>query len=167
LSRARPQLAQAVRQSLPAVQKELASLGEVESVVFNGVGPRGEDVYAVHFANGDAEWRIVLAPGGTIDFLQHGSFKEATRLPLANIGALRSGTASEATAIEFLNKSDDSFKVYWIDPDGQLRSYGILAPHHIRTIQTYVSHLWLIGRDEQHPVAIFNSSPGLTVGTVD
>jgi hypothetical protein len=164
--RMNPQVAQAVRQSLPGVQRELASLGTLESVVFTGVGARGEDVYAVHFAKGDVQWKIVVSAGGMIDALQHRAFKDATRLSLSNIATLRSGTDNEAATLELLNQTNDTYKIYSIDIDGELRSFGLLTPRRIRSIQTSASHLWLVGKDEQHAVAVFSASPGLNVGAI-
>jgi hypothetical protein len=161
------QLAQSASKSLSAVQAELVALGDLKSMEFNGVGPRGEDVYAVHFANGDVEWRILLSSDGTIDSLLHAPFKEASRLPLANLDSLRSSNGTERTTIEFLNRTDDELRVYWIDQDGEIKSYGTVTARHGRTIRTSVSHLWLLGKDEQHPVALFSATPGLTIGAIN
>ncbi len=166
-NRMAPAVAQGVRQSLLAVQSELTTLGEVKSLEFECVGSGGEDVYAAHFENGDAEWHILLAADGMIHFLQHSRFKEATRLPLGQIEKLRSGPGTAATTIEFWNKTDEKLKVYWIDGDGEFKSYGTVNAHQIKTLRTFVSHLWVVGKDEQHPLALFNATPGLTIATIN
>ena len=162
-----PAIAQGVRQSLPAVQSELAALGKVKSLEFECVGSSGEDVYAVHFENGDAEWHILLTADGMIQLLQHSRFKEATRLPLSQIETLRSEPGTAATMIEFWNKTDETLKVYWIDPDGEFKSYGTVNAHQIKRQGTFVSHLWAVGKDAQHPLALFNATPELTIGTIN
>ena len=162
-----PAVAQGVRQSLSTVQSELAALGEEKSLEFECVGSGGEDIYAVHFENGDAEWHILLAEDGMIHLLQHSRFKEATRLPLGQRETLRSGPGTTATTIEFWNKTDETLKVYWIDPNGEFKSYGTVNRHQIKTLRTFVSHLWAVGKDEQHPLGLFNASPGLTIGTIN
>jgi hypothetical protein len=101
-----PILAQAVRDALPSIQAELGSLGSALSVEFLGVGSRGEDVYSVHFSNGDAEWRIRLTSEGVLEWLQHYPFKEASRLPLANVSALRPQPGGELTTLEFINRTN-------------------------------------------------------------
>jgi hypothetical protein len=63
-------MARAIRRRLSAVYTELASLGEVESIEYTGVGELGEDVYAVRFAGGNEQWRIGLAADGTIGYRQ-------------------------------------------------------------------------------------------------
>ena len=40
-----------------------AALGAVESIFFRGVGPGGYDIYGAKFANGSAEFRVLLEPG--------------------------------------------------------------------------------------------------------
>jgi hypothetical protein len=61
-----PAFADATRQQLPRIQSRLASLGQLKSVTFKGVGPGGADIYEVMFANGGLEWRIALAADGKI-----------------------------------------------------------------------------------------------------
>jgi len=157
-----------IRQRLPTLHMQLAPLGEVRSIEYTGVGERGgADVYAVQFAGGEEEWRIGLGADRTIEILLHRPFKRAPRLPTEHADALRSGTGSERAAIEFLNRTANDLQVYWIDPDGELRGYGSVAAAHMKTIETFVSYLWLLGTDRQHPVAIFTAAPGLTIATVD
>src|SRR5262249_59844564 len=60
-------LAERLHQEVPPLPDTLATLGGVESIYFRGVGPGGYDIYGVKFANGSAEFRIDVAPGGRID----------------------------------------------------------------------------------------------------
>jgi CubicO group peptidase (beta-lactamase class C family) len=162
-----PPLAQAVRDALPTIQAELGSLGSALSVEFIGVGSRGEDVYAVYFSNGDTEWRIRLTSEGVLEWLEHRPFKEALRLPLTNVSALRGQPPGELTAIEFLNKTNNPLHVYWIDQEGQLKRRGSVEAHHLKTQPANVSELFMLGQDEHHPVAIFKAVPGLSIGAVN
>jgi hypothetical protein len=156
-----------VRDALPTIQAELASLGSELSVEFIGVGSRGEDVYTVHFSNGDTEWRIRLTSEGVLEWLEHRPFKEASRLPLTNVSALRGQPPGEFTIIEFLNKTNNPLHVYWIDQEGQLKRRGSVESHHLKTQPANVSELFMLGQDEHHPVAIFKAVPGLTIGAVN
>ena len=45
----------------------LKALGAVESIFFRGVGPGGYDIYGVKFANGSAEFRVLLGADGKVD----------------------------------------------------------------------------------------------------
>lgn len=62
-------LAQAVRQQLPTAQRDLGALGELQSIAFRAVGPDGSDIYDVHFAGGNTQWRIGLTPDGKVSVL--------------------------------------------------------------------------------------------------
>jgi hypothetical protein len=61
-----PDLAKVTREQLPALQRELASLGSLVSLKFKEVGPAGMDIYEAQFEHGAEEWRISLAPDGKI-----------------------------------------------------------------------------------------------------
>jgi hypothetical protein len=61
-----PELATAVRQQAPRIDAALAQLGAVDDVKFQGVTPKGWDLYGVRFANGDTQWRISLDSHGKI-----------------------------------------------------------------------------------------------------
>jgi hypothetical protein len=57
-----PALARYVRRSAPVTQKELESLGALQSLTFQGVDRIGWDSYAAHFDHGDEAWRIFITP---------------------------------------------------------------------------------------------------------
>lgn len=59
-------LADAIRQSLSAGPNPFASLGELKSATFKGVGPGGADIFIVGFDKGSDEWRIALDAAGVI-----------------------------------------------------------------------------------------------------
>lgn len=59
-------LAEATRKQLPRLKAASAQLGEVKSIVFLGVGSKGEDVYLVRHAKGASRWRIALDLNGSL-----------------------------------------------------------------------------------------------------
>ena len=59
-----PNMAQVTRNQLPGLNKLVTDLGELKSVTFREVGPAGQDVYDVVFANGAVMWSIVLDDQG-------------------------------------------------------------------------------------------------------
>jgi hypothetical protein len=83
---------------------------------------------------------------------------EAEQLPLTLFGTLHSPTRIEPARIDFVNETNQRYKLYWIGFDGQSRSYGDLAPRQRRTFAVNVGRLWFVGWDDGHPVAIFRVS---------
>jgi len=61
-----PELAVATRVQLVQIQRQLSSLGRVESVQLKRVDPDGSDVYDVKFEHGSLQWRIGLIEDGRI-----------------------------------------------------------------------------------------------------
>jgi hypothetical protein len=61
-----PEAAAATRQLLPRQQAILARLGALRTMSFRGVGPTGDDVHMVRFADGSAVWQIALLEEGPI-----------------------------------------------------------------------------------------------------
>jgi CubicO group peptidase (beta-lactamase class C family) len=61
------ELAEATRRSLTRVQSDLLEIGELKSLVFVRVGPRGEDVFDADFANGQRVVEILFDDKGLIE----------------------------------------------------------------------------------------------------
>jgi D-alanyl-D-alanine-carboxypeptidase/D-alanyl-D-alanine-endopeptidase len=61
-----PDFAVLARQYASATDGLIASLGSVQSLTFNGVGPGGADIYEIKFDGGVIDWRIILAPDGKV-----------------------------------------------------------------------------------------------------
>lgn len=59
-----PQLAQATRAQLPAMQPMLQSLGEIRSITFVEAGPTGGDVFSVQLENGSLTFQIMRDENG-------------------------------------------------------------------------------------------------------
>src|SRR5262249_36225583 len=61
------QLADNVRRQVSQLHALATTVGAVESVFFRGVGPGGYDIYGAKFANGFAEFRILVGPDENIE----------------------------------------------------------------------------------------------------
>jgi hypothetical protein len=62
-----PMLAERTRQNLQQLQKTVAELGAIQSVVFKRVNPDGTDVYRVACEHGTVDWGVLLSTDGKID----------------------------------------------------------------------------------------------------
>ena len=61
-----PNLADATRQQLTAIQGAMAQWGAIQSIAFKGVGPGGADIFEVKFERQNTEWRISLMGDGKV-----------------------------------------------------------------------------------------------------
>lgn len=59
-----PYLAETTRRDLPFIHADIVKFGAVESVDFIEVGPMGDDLYEVKFANGVWLWSVLLGEDG-------------------------------------------------------------------------------------------------------
>jgi beta-lactamase regulating signal transducer with metallopeptidase domain len=62
-------MGEAIRGLLPQIQPDMAALGPIAEVKFQGVGPDGMDVYIVTHAHGTRRWQIRLSQDGRIESL--------------------------------------------------------------------------------------------------
>ncbi|MBC8028409.1 MAG: serine hydrolase [Steroidobacteraceae bacterium] len=61
------ELAELTRRQLPSMHQDLVKLGELRSLVFVSVGPRGEDVFNAEFEKGKQRVEVLLDDAGRID----------------------------------------------------------------------------------------------------
>jgi CubicO group peptidase (beta-lactamase class C family) len=62
-----PGLAAVVRQQLPQLQPLFVGFGTLQQISFRRVNPDGSDTFDIRFANGNTQWRILLAPDGKVE----------------------------------------------------------------------------------------------------
>jgi len=76
--------------------------------------------------------------------------EKKTRLPVgtflnnAEDNTIQSINGIIKTSIEFINKSGQPIKVYWLDYEGKRKLYAQLKAEDSYIQQTYVTHPWLI-----------------------
>lgn len=79
-------------------------------------------------------------------------------------GTLRSLEANVQTSMVFTNKESQPIRVYWLDYDGKRILYETLGTGQVFSIQTYVTHPWLITDAKDNCKAIYMpTSKGLEV----
>jgi len=66
------------------------------------------------------------------------------RLPPEAESTTRSQLDQPATTVIFLNQTDRPIERFWLDFEGQRKSYGIIPPHGVASQSTYVTHAWLL-----------------------
>lgn len=61
----------------------------------------------------------------------------------------------EPTSIQFYNRSSETLRIFWLEPTGNLREYGKVAPGERWSTGTYMGHYWLITREDGTKLAVY------------
>jgi invasion protein IalB len=72
---------------------------------------------------------------------------------------LASQSSQQATAMTFVNRSDQAVAIYWLDFQGNRRLYHTLVPGGRFTQATFIGHNWLIATSDGQWVGIFKAAP--------
>ncbi len=76
---------------------------------------------------------------------------------LSSLPSLKSGDDDTETAILFVNNTKAEIAYYWVDYEGNEKSYGKIAPEAFVNQQTYVGHIWLIKDVDGQNLAVFRA----------
>jgi beta-lactamase regulating signal transducer with metallopeptidase domain len=140
-------LAAAIRRQVPQLQATIVSLGKVESVFFRGVGPVGYDIYGVKFANGTAEFRLVLGADGKVDdvlFRPDGNDEPGSVAACSDEPHLRSRDGGSPIKVMFYNDSGDDIQLYNLDSEGHRLAHGTIGDSMSSWILTSVDSPWVV-----------------------
>ena len=140
-------LAERLRQESPPLPDTLAALGAVESIYFRGVGPGGYDIYGVKFANGSAEFRLLMGPGGVTEdftFRPDGDGTPGGILACAQEPTLKATVGAAPIKLLLFNASGADIRLYGLDPQGQRTRQIALADNRTAPITTSVGSAWIV-----------------------
>jgi len=76
----------------------------------------------------------------------------------SNEAALKSPASSEATQLSFQNRSTEKRRIYWIDPNGERKFYGVVDPGNVFQQPTFAGHAWLVTDDAEKCLLTFTAS---------
>jgi beta-lactamase regulating signal transducer with metallopeptidase domain len=115
-------LAAAIRRQADQLHATFVSLGAVESIFFRGVGPGGYDIYGVKFANGSAEFRLLLDPDGKVSdvlFRPDGDGQPGGVADCASEATLKATADGAPIRIFFYNDTGSEIEVHPLDAAGK------------------------------------------------
>lgn len=141
-------LAAKIRPQVSELQTMFTALGAVESIFFRGVGPGGYDIYGVKFANGSAEFRLLLGADGNAEdvlFRPDGNEAPGGIVACSDEAGLKAG--GETTPIKLLiyNGSGKDIRLYGLDSGGKRQAHGgPIGEDMSSSIMTYVDSPWVI-----------------------
>lgn len=55
----------------------------------------------------------------------------------------RSESGTPQSRLIIANNTGETFKLFWLDFDGNLRSYGVIYPYNRSSMGTFISHVWI------------------------
>jgi von Hippel-Lindau disease tumor suppressor protein len=70
-----------------------------------------------------------------------------------------SRASTEPTAMTFVNRSDQTVELYWLDFRGMRKFYLHLSPGARAKQDTFIGHYWLLATPEGGCIAIFKAAP--------
>ena len=116
-----PLLAAAIRPQAANLQRTLTAFGPVETAFFRGVGPGGHDIYGVKFANGSAEFRLLLGLDGTIEdvfFRPNGDETPGDVLACTQESGLRPAPSGAPIRMHVFNETGAAIRLLTLDDAG-------------------------------------------------
>jgi hypothetical protein len=140
-------LADKIRGQASELQAMFKALGTAESIFFRGVGPGGYDIYGVKFANGFAEFRLLLGADGNaadVIFRPDGNETVGGVLACSEESALRSHGQTAPIRLLIYNGSGRDIQLYGLDAEGKRTAHGTVGDDMSSPILTYIDSPWVI-----------------------
>jgi beta-lactamase regulating signal transducer with metallopeptidase domain len=140
-------LAAKIRRQASELQTTLLSLGKVESIFFRGVGPGGYDIYGVKFANGSAEFRVLLGADDKVEdvlFQPNGNDEPGGIVSCSSEASLKSTEGTAPIKIQIYNASGAELALFSLDAHGHRAAHGTIADNMWSSILTNVDSPWVV-----------------------
>jgi beta-lactamase regulating signal transducer with metallopeptidase domain len=140
-------LAAHIRRQAAELRTTFLSLGKVEAIFFRGVGPGGYDIYGVKFANGSAEFRLLLGDDGKVEdvtFQPNGNDEPGGTVPCSGEASLKSSDGNAPIRIQIYNESGDDLTLFSLDARGHRTAHGTIAGRMWSSILTNVGNPWVV-----------------------
>ena len=132
---------------MPELAAMLTALGAVDSIFFRGVGPGGYDIYGAKFADGFAEFRLLVGADGSAEdliFRPDGNAMPGGLAACAQEPALRSVSGNAPIKLLLYNTSGADLQLFELDQDGKRVRRAGVADNRVVPIMTYVAHPWVV-----------------------
>ena len=140
-------LADSMRPQMPQLQSMLTALGSVDSIFFRGVGPGGYDIYGVKFANGFAEFRLLMGADGTIEdvvFRPDGDDTPGGIAACSEEQSLKSSAGTTPIRLLLFNGTGADIHLFELDLKGKRPPRVTIGDERSASILTYVGRPWII-----------------------
>jgi len=142
-----PSLAANIRQHATWLQTTFKTLGAVEAIFFRGVGSGGYDIYGVKFANGTAEFRLLMTTDGKADdviFRPDGNQAAGEVLDCASEASLRMRADPTPIRLTVYNASGGDIRLHRLDDRGQRVAQSAVGDDLSSSFTTDVGTPWVV-----------------------
>lgn len=142
-----PPLADHLRRQAVQLHAMLTALGAAQSVFFRGVGPGGYDIFGVEFANGFAEFRLLMGANDTIEdlaFRPDGDDTPGGVAACAQEASLKSSRDMAPIRLLLFNGTGADIHLYSVDAEGHRTHHGTIGSDRSGSILTYVARPWIV-----------------------
>ncbi|MGJ4950322.1 M56 family metallopeptidase [Bradyrhizobium sp. HKCCYLS20291] len=142
-----PLLAAHIRQHATRLQSMIKTLGEVETIFFRGVTPGGYDIFGVKFANGTAEFLLLMTSDGKADdliFRPEGSQALGEVLDCSSEASLRARPDATPIRLTIYNASRQDVQLYRVDDRGQRIAHLVVADDRSTFFTTEIGSPWVV-----------------------
>jgi len=140
-------LATKIRRQASELHTMFKALGEVEAIFFRGVGPGGYDIYGAKFANGFAEFRLLLGKDGKAEdvlFRPDGNDVPGGVVACSDEQGLKSKGEVTPIKLNFYNGSGKDIQLHRLDSEGKRNADATIGENVSSSILTYVGSPWVI-----------------------
>ena len=140
-------LAAKIRREASELQAMFEAFGPVDSIFFRGVGPGGYDVYGVKFANGFAEFRLLLGAAGRADdvlFRADGNETPGGVAACSSEPDLRARTDTAPIHVLLYNAAGTDIQLYRLDAQGKRTAHGTIGENMSSQFLTSVDTPWVV-----------------------
>ncbi|CAL77497.1 hypothetical protein BRADO3726 [Bradyrhizobium sp. ORS 278] len=136
-----------IRQHASWLQTTFKTLGEVETIFFRGVGAGGYDIYGVKFANGSAEFRLLMTPDGKADdviFRPDGNQAPGEVLACTSESSLRARPDATPIRLTIYNASRQQIQLNRLDGNGRRIAHAVVGDDQSSFFTTEIGSPWVV-----------------------
>ena len=140
-------LAAKVHKQVDELRATFVALGAVETIFFRGVGPGGYDIYGAKFANGSAEFRLLLEPdgkAGDVIFRPDGNDELGGIVSCSEEASVRGRAGTSPIRIMLYNETADDIQVFNLDANGERKAQSVVRSDMTWATLTTVNNPWVI-----------------------
>ena len=141
------ELAARIRRQLDQLHAMFVALGPAEQIFFRGVGPGGYDIYGVKFANGFAEFRLLLGADGKaadVLFRPDGNDEPGGIAPCTDETGLKAHGDNTPIKLTLYNGTGDDIQLANVDTTGQRAAQGTVGDNMTSQVLTTVGTPWIV-----------------------